>query len=194
MTQPQTQMRRSWLVQRLRKPAQRDSIFGKDNPFAFGGGLRNGGLSDDAMDLLRPIFSFDYMGAAEFEFGAVPKALRRIGENARNLVATSIDVRLADVAKHWRDKSEGEPVGSAPVYLLCAKADVAEVESRVRGWAGESFSELKEQTRLSSALRPVHDWDAETGGWLELDNGFMFFTDRDMWAATAAVFGVEVSA
>ena len=71
------EMKRTYLIQRLEKPRTL-KIAGvelKDNPFSFGGGLRNGGLSKDATDLLRPLFSFDYMGAAEFEFGAVPEAL-----------------------------------------------------------------------------------------------------------------------
>ncbi len=57
-------MRDSWLIQRL-KPAYPGLVqLWVDNPFAFGGGLRNGGLSGEAMNLLRGIFSFDYMGAA----------------------------------------------------------------------------------------------------------------------------------
>lgn len=58
------ELKQTYLVQRLNRPTN-----GYDNPFSFGGGLKNGGLSEDAMKLLRPIFSFDYMGSAEFEFG-----------------------------------------------------------------------------------------------------------------------------
>ena len=45
-----TEMKRSYLVQRLRKP--RGWELTKDNPFSFGGGLQNGGLSGEAMSLL----------------------------------------------------------------------------------------------------------------------------------------------
>ena len=58
---------RPYLIQRLEK--SKNYV----NPFSFGGGLVNGGLSKDAMSLLKPIFSFDYMGSAEFDFGVLPK-------------------------------------------------------------------------------------------------------------------------
>jgi hypothetical protein len=70
------ELNNTWLIQRLEK-----SHGNYDNPFSFGGGLKNGGLSPDAMNLLRPIFSFDYMGSAEFEFGAIPKSLKYMADN-----------------------------------------------------------------------------------------------------------------
>lgn len=190
-----TTLRRSWLVQRLEKPRS-GGIFGKDNPFAFGGGLRNGGLSDEAMDVLRDVFSFDYMGAAEFEFGAVPKALQRIAQNASSLAAASFEVPLSQVAKGWSRKAEkAAPTGQATVYILAPADEVDEVERRVRQWAAEGYrAELKESTRIDETLRPTEEWHGDKVGWLELDNGFFFFTDREMWQRTAAIFGVEVSA
>lgn len=188
-----TTMRRSWLVQRLTKPRAQGFLGGKDNPFAFGGGLRNGSLSDDAMDLLRPIFGFDYMGAAEFEFGAVPKALQALAKD--KLAAFSVDVALADVPLGWRaPKDAPTPEGSATIYGIARKSEVDEVKARVVGWAAEDLNRLKEQTRLNSALRPVEEWDGDVQGWLELDNGFFFFADRVMWEQTCAVFGVKAVA
>jgi hypothetical protein len=177
-------MERSWLVQRLRRPWPGE----RDNPFSFGGGLKNGGLSDEAMGLLRGIFSFDYMGAAEFEFGAVPEALQRIAR--ADLAVFSFAVPLADVPAHWRDKSSEKPAGEATVYVLCPADNSDEVRERIEGWARTHLADLKEQTRFASALRPFNEWDSEVCGWLELDNGFMFFTDRDMWQQTCELFGV----
>ena len=81
---PKTHWRTPWLIQRLHKP-ESFKLAGveTDNPFSFGGGLINGGLSKEAMDLLRPIFSFDYMGAAEFEFGEVSKALTALARSEK---------------------------------------------------------------------------------------------------------------
>jgi len=160
-----------------------------DNPFSFGGGMLNGGLSSDAMDLLRGIFSFDYMGAAEFEFGAVPKALQGIAARSDRLAGWSFTIPLAKVAKNFREKGPA-PKGSATVYVLADESWRPEVEDRIRGWAKEPYGGLKETTRLSSTLRPVTEWDGETVGWLELDNGFFFFTDEAMWEATCDLFGV----
>ncbi|KKS64951.1 MAG: hypothetical protein UV32_C0003G0012 [Candidatus Collierbacteria bacterium GW2011_GWF2_42_51] len=69
-------MRCTRLIQRLEKP------IGRASPFSFGGGLKNGGLSKEAMDVLGDIFNFDYMGSSEFEWGAVPAALNFIAEQS----------------------------------------------------------------------------------------------------------------
>lgn len=180
-------MQRSWLVQRLNKPR------GVTSPFAFGGGLKNGGLSDEAMNILNQLWSFDYMGAAEFEFGAVPKTLERIAKDHKKLVAFSFDLDVVnEVAEDkWKGDYGDIPV-IATIYVMCHKDWREEVENRIRGWASERWGvDLKETTRLASTLRPSTEWDGETVGWLELDNGFMFFTDREMWEKTCDTFGVE---
>lgn len=190
-------MESSWLVQRLEKPRS-FSIAGVevDNPFSFGGGLRNGSLSPEAMGLLRDVFSFDYMGAAEFEFGAVPKALKAIAKNVEDYHAFEVSWPLAEVAKHWKDESRKDPIGEATVYVICHKAWDDEATARIRGWAApyDRAFDLKEPTMISGSLRPHDEWDSDRCGWLELNNGFFFFTDREMWESTARLFGVEVPA
>lgn len=179
-------MKNTWLVQRLEKPTK--SI----NPFSFGGGYKNGGLSDKAMDIIRGIFSFDYMGAAEFEFGAVPEALTKIADKADKgqLEAYTMTIPLRHVQKHWSDKSPGNPEGEGTVYILCDINDVQEIMGRIRQWAAEDFT-MKMPTNLPRALRPQSEYDTRTVGWLELDNGFFFFTDEEMWKKTCDLFGVK---
>lgn len=192
-------MKNTWLVQRLDMPYNGDHILGKDNPFAFGGGLKNGGLSDEAMDLLRGIFSFDYMGAAEFEFGAVPKALTAIAQYTKTLKAWSFSIPLKDVEQHWRDKSKETPEGSAEIFVIAHPSAKDEVERRIKAWAAGKLPKddegydmhLKEPTLLGSILRPYGDYTPRVRGWLELDNGFFFFVNREMWEGTCALFGVE---
>ena len=165
----------SYLVQRLNKP------HGSVNPFSFGGGLRNGGLSDEAMDLLSGLFSFDYMGAAEFEFGAVPEALNAIANNG-NLTSSSFEI--AGVLPHESYKTT--------IYIICDADDVDEVEKRVRSWVlpyGER-PRMKESPMLDRVLAG-EEW-ALTLGWLELDNGWFAFIDREMFEGVAKLFGVEV--
>lgn len=185
----------SWLIQRLQKPHSWE-IGGRqvDNPFAFGARGPSGGLSTEAMTLLRPIFSFDYMGAAEFEFGAVPKALAGIFDQAADYHAFAFSWPLAEVQKSWRDKSTAVPDGDATVYVICHKTWDDEVKARIRGWASSSNDRhfrLMELTMLAGALRPHDEWDSGRCGWLELDNGVFFFTDREMWEATAGLFGID---
>jgi hypothetical protein len=181
-------IRESRLVQRLTKP--RRGLGGTDNPFSFGGGLKNGGLSDDAMDLLRDVFSFEYMGAAEFEFGSVPDALSQIAKE--DLTTFTITVPLTEVPPNWQDKSNTKPVGEGSIYVLCAKRLADAATERINRWARNNHTDdTKERVGLTSALRPYHEWDADTCGWLELNNGFMFFTDEDMFQSTCSLFGVE---
>jgi hypothetical protein len=181
-------MKNSYLIQRLKKP------YGASNPFSFGGGLRNGGLSEEAMELLNGVFSFDYMGAAEFEFGAVPKALQLIAKDANQYLTTTLSIPQNKVAKAWRDKSTEAPTGEAVVYVICRKGDVQEVHIRIKQFAANKYDKnLKETTRLPGALRPIDDWDRDVQGWLELDNGFFFFTDKEMWKKTAELFGIETA-
>jgi len=187
--QPTTAMRDSWLVQRLHKPRRFGPFAG--NPFSFGGGLRNGGLSDEAMELLGGIFAFDYMGAAEFEFGAVPKTLQGLARDVTLLTAYTITVSLATVPPSWRAKNAPTPSGDATIYVLARRTEAAEVTKRITAWTRKEFPHLKESLRLTSALRPATEYDADTVGWLELSNGFAFFTDRSMWERTCDLFGVK---
>lgn len=181
--EPET-MRTSWLIQRLQKPRH------KDNPFAFGGGLRNGGLSDEAWGLLQGIFSFDYMGSAEFEFGALPKVLQAFAKDGESLVASTLYVPLAMVPANWKDKSKKPPTGETEVYVLCRKEQREEVEGRILGLAAGQ-EDLKQPSNFTNTLRPYNEWDGHTQGWLELSNGFFFFTDKEMFEQTASLFGVK---
>lgn len=168
-----TEFGSSWLVQRLETPFKGTGILGgKDNPFSFGGGYKNGGLTDNGMDLLRDIFAFDYMGSAEFEFGAVPEAFAFL---ARATLAASTFT-----------------IGDTPIYVLAPAEWLSEVEARIREFAkdyGEDCYRLKEGTRLHAKLQG-DKYTERINGWLELDNGFMFFTDREMWEQTCKLFGV----
>src|SRR6266542_4989271 len=184
---------KSHFVQRLKKPWKTSSpLAALDNVFAFGGGIKNGGLSKEALSLLDDIFRFDYMGSAEFEWGAVPSALKHIANNIEEYEAFSFELALADVAQDWRDKNTSVPEGTAKIYMLCNKNDSSIFMQRVMKWALERYNkELKESTQLASTLRPFNEWDGEVVGWLELNNGFIFFTDREMWEKTCDLFGVK---
>lgn len=166
----------TWLIQRLKKPRKNSEGGVLINPFSFGGGLRNGGLSDDAMSLISDIFAFDYMGSAEFEFGAVPAALHFLGKQASesNLVSGSLDL------------------SGKSVYYMCPKPYEAEVRTLIIKLSKKPYAvNLKERCGLYESLNPRNEWDAKNVGWLELDNGFMFFTDAEMFEQVTKLFGVQ---
>lgn len=158
-------MERTYLVQRLLKP--KEAI----NPFSFGGGLKNGGLSNDALNLIGKIWSFDYMGSAEFEFGAVPKTLSKILEYS-NKNATNGEIKLIK-----------------PIFYLCEKNMKKNVEERIKQIAKEKIAYLKEPTFLKESLMGKNFYDY--AGWLELNNNFMFFIDEEMFFNSLNFFGIE---
>lgn len=157
----------SRLIQRLNKPLQEFS------PFSFGGGLAYGGLSKEARDLLKDIFSFDYMGAAEFEWGAVPEALDFLYEEA---------------------EKDGLVFGEHPegaVYYICPKS----YENGVRKTIGallkdENNYDTKRYCGLKDSL-DSRDKSNCSVGWLELNNGYFFFIDKDMFEKTKQLFGLK---
>lgn len=160
----------TYLVQRLNAP---QGNF--DNPFSFGGGLKNGGLSEDAMKLLRPIFSFDYMGSAEFEFGAIPKCFQ-------------------SMAKSIKEYSTHELViNKMPVYVICKTDEADLIDERVKELAKDKIR-CKGWTAFNQALglnKYSKKEDCRTIGWLELDNEFMFFVSKDAADKTAQIFGLS---
>lgn len=154
-------MDRTYLVQRLNKPT------GHANPFSFGGGLANGGISREGMALLKGIFSFDYMGSAEFEWGAVPAALTFIAST-----------------KLTSGTYEG-------VHYICPVSYEEGVKEVIRALLDDENSlRLKERCGLKERISGSM-YSKDNVGWLELDNGFFFFVDDTMFANTKKLFGVE---
>lgn len=168
-------MRPTWLIQRLLLPS--DSSLGP-NPYSFGV-MRNGGLSDNARQLLDSTFEFDLMGAGEYECGAVPKSLSIIYDlGTENALATGkVKVKYGEI------------------FYICDR----DIEDGVKNFIkklsrGENFARTRDYVGLRAALlkdekRPIED----NVGWLELNNHFFFFTDKTMFEKTAALFGARVA-
>ena len=184
-------MKRSYLIQRLKKPykLEGDGLFAKlgQNPFAFRGGMKNGGLSKEAMNIFNEIFRFDYMGAAEYEWGEVPKAFQMIVEQIKDLVPFQIEVKA---------KVRNGKTGKGTVYVLCNKEYKDEVTRRIKYYAEKgktAFGQYEADepvTRDNVLLAETlvgEEW-ADCCGWLELSNGYMFFTDKEMFEMTRVLF------
>jgi hypothetical protein len=164
-----TELRRTYLVQRLKKPYKGNA----DNPFNFGGGLFRGGMNEKGYRALNQIFTFDYMGAAEFEFGAVPKAIEAIAKGFAEGNGVTGHVVIAGVS----------------VYYLTHKNAEKETVKRIEDLAKDPYItkiRLKEWTNFSDAIS-VRNGNINKQriefmdyiGWIELDNNFMFFVDKD---------------
>lgn len=163
-------MNTPYLVQRLKKPVN------YVNPFdGFGaGGLKNGGIKEDAMTVLRKVMTFDYMGAAEFEWGAIPKALQVLNDAPE----------LATHTIHHVTKPN--------IYLIALPKDIEEVIEWVESAADGVHSHLKEHLGFREALAGPEFSD--TVGWLKIEEDrhcespFMFFIDKQMFDDTLTLF------
>ena len=181
-------MERTYLIQRLEIPYGEDY----DNPFTFGAGMRHGGLQDDTFRMLNGIFSFSYMGAAQYEFGAIPRSLGAIAEQAEkgNLTSGKVVVNNSQIKK-------------AEVFYICREAIEEGVKEIIKKLAqGESWHQRGEKIRTRDFVglnNVLKDGKAKEGklepgdlaGWLELDNDFMFFADKKMFEKTAVLFGLR---
>ena len=187
-------MERSYLIQILLKPYKTNGILGNsDNPFAFGGGLKNGGLSDEAINIVRDIFRFEYMGSAEFEYGKVQETLNKMVINQLNLISGSFKTKYK-YDESW--KKDGElHEGSKKIYYICLNENRDEIKKRIKRWAlGRGWRETKEAVLLDYEMSRVNtdkEYPDDPCGWLELNNGFMFFTDKEMFEKCCGLFGIN---
>lgn len=158
--------RRTHLIQRLRNPT------GQVNPFSFGGGLVNGGFSKQGMSLVGTVCSFDYMGSSEFEWGAVPEAFRFMGEQA----------------------SEGNLVFGqvSNVFYICPSQYESGVKEVIEKLLVDEYSfRLREHCGLKDYFSGKNEFNRDIVGWVELDNGFMFFTDETMFDNMKKLYGLS---
>jgi len=163
-------MNNPYLIQRL-GPAR------SATPFDFGGGLKNGGLSDEAMAGLSRIFSFDYMGAAEFEFGAVPKALQTLAEYSLKHELTMITVH--------------------DIYIICPKDITIDVTKWINLARVNKHPSTKEYVGLKGAINKENRATYRIRGWLKIESEnrcehpFMFFIDEEMFNNCCYLFHLK---
>lgn len=178
-------MKATFLVQRLQQP------IGRINPCSFGGG--GGRMNKEAMEMLAQIWSWDYMGAAEFEFGAVPDAFNKMIGN--ELVASFFTIPYKYERKRWRNTPTEVFEGKAQVFYVCIKEQEDEVKERLRLWAKKEpeYRAMKESLRFNEGIAEVTGAvTCDIVGWFELDNGFFFFSDEKMWRKTCEMLEIKV--
>lgn len=182
-------IRTPYLIQVLNKPVDSPVV----NSFAFGGGLKNGGLSDEAMDLFRGLFSFEYMGSAEFEFGAVPKAFENLAKKHKKLKVHKVPVAAERIpwargssTKTTEKKFEGD------VFLLATDEEAKVLVPFIQKQAKEPYdSNCKEMVRLHQALCPVDERDIKHIAWLDINNGTFFTISNNLMGKMCEIYGVK---
>ena len=181
-------MKNPYLIQRLEKPfANQDPKF-SDNPFAFGGGVKNGGLSDEAYNLLKGIWRYDYMGSAEFEFGALPKSLQAITKNIKKYVTGQLEV----VGKFHCYKAGKVIEDKATVYYFCNEEDEAYVREWIPKFADgvKNTYSTKEHIGLAESICK-DEYYTDKVGWHDIENHYLFFTEKEMFNKFCRLMGVK---
>jgi len=180
-------MQRSWLIQRLESPVRVGKMDELVDSMAFGGGLKHGGLNEEAFQQIREVMRFDHMGSAEFEFGALPKCLERIIAERESY--TVLEMTIPFQAKLWKKGLYDRKSGVGNVLVICREADKQEIAQRIKTFAMQDHTDTKERVALSESMAGCESW-GKIKGWLDLDNDFFFFTDRKMFEGTCRLFGI----
>lgn len=162
----------TYLVQRLKIPAKTAKRFPKEKWI-----LVDGKLAENASELRQGVCDYDYMGSSEFEWGAIPKAIKELLVDSDSLIASKFEVKKEDFHLLPFHRS-GKPKDTT-FYIICRKGDEEEVKGRVLLLAQDKL-QLKERTDIDRTFEEEN----RTQGWFELDNGFYFFTNREMWKGT----------
>lgn len=172
-----------YLIQRLKKPFKVEGPMKElSNSFSFGGGKVNGGLSNEAWKILSQIWRYDYMGSAEFEYGALPKSFTRIVDNCESYEKAEIDVKV---------KSSDLKIADVKVYIFSKKEDTAEAKEWIKKFAnarGEGFHTKERVCLIESIHKP--EFYKDIVGWHDIDNDFLFFTDKEMFENFTNLFNI----
>lgn len=111
------------------------------------------------------MFECDYMGAAEFEWGALPESLKRI-RSARRLAVNEGAVTRGDI--------------TLPVFVVGNAKTINEIPAQLTAWMVDEYPRGKEMTyfpeKVTGAAKEWHRVDA----WWSL-------TDDVMWALDESI-------
>ena len=198
----------TYLIQTLLKPN------GVSNPFSFGGG--GSGLSDDAADAVSKLWSWEYMGAAEYEFGSCQAALSAMAGYAKSdeLIATMVEITAPAPAPAPRGclyiHQDKKRTVKTAVHVLCHKNHLPYVETVLNGLASGKavvypdgpLMRYKFEAMRVSLKRGIPLWEnlcdssfrvqgihTHLGG-LEFDNGWLFAYDEKDFLPICDSFGV----
>jgi hypothetical protein len=165
-------MEHTWLIQRLTKPFKSADI---KADFPVPTSLK------EAATASKKIVSCDYMGAAEFEWGAIPDTFKHMWEN-RGAYTPFREVLTF----------QGPTGTQERVYWGLCRQDQTEDVKALIAKVARGEVRLKEEAYLKEALNPVHDFHARVCGWLELDNHFFFTIDKPMQKGFLRLFGKDI--
>lgn len=183
-----------WLLQRLQKPWKEEASKMQllADSLSFGGGLVRGGFTKEAMDMLRKVCRFDYMGSSEFEWGAVPNAFYWVFERHDEFKTGEMEVTCTgtDYEAGKKKRKHVEKTVTAKIYYICLPDHEDKWKEFINKCAAHK-EELKEISMLSYNL--INESSSRSCGWIELGMGYMFFTDKKMFDDMCGLFEIGES-
>jgi len=106
------------------------------------------------------IVKFDYMGSAEFEWGALPKSLDNIRENIKDYIYFNITI------------------GDKSITVFCKNSQESEVEEYLNGLSKNEMR-LKEYSDFNNYIFPSEYFSSETDFWWDIENNLMFWKEDE---------------
>ncbi len=108
------------------------------------------------------LLGFDYMGSAEFEWGALPKALQRTRENEKEYV------QFEFTFENFEDK---------PIMILCKESDKDELPKILDQLADRELR-LKGYCDLDAYLKGNKDYRT-SDFWWDIENDYFFWRSNE---------------
>jgi hypothetical protein len=108
------------------------------------------------------ILNFDYMGSSEYEWGALPKALKRTRENEKEYI------QFEFTFENFEDK---------PIIILCKESDKEELPKILAQLADRELK-LKEYCDLDAYLKGNKNYKT-SDFWWDIQNDFFFWRSNE---------------
>lgn len=118
------------------------------------------------------------MGAAEFEFGALPESFERIKKNLNTYIFDKVNVTA--IQNDYSGQRKKKIKKNQDVFYFCLKDNEIEVKELLKNFADSvkhSYSS-KEWIYLSESIIKE---DSRIVGWHDIENDFLFFIDKQMF-------------
>lgn len=161
---------KTWLVQRLTRPWEKKF---PEKGFELD---KEGKFTEDSIDRRQGVCGYDYMGSAEFEFGTIPAAVRGFYQGRDSLATYELPVEAKDIRVGFNTRKL--VAKDTTFYVICRKGDEEEVTKRIRTILVDTMP-LKERPHVYDIFD--HENLSRVWGWFELNNGFYFFADKEMF-------------
>ncbi len=190
-----------YLMQRLQAPRQHTKTEGPKIHHVFGGAAL--GLSGDAWKVLDAICTLDYMGAAEYEFGTIPRFLHSFALRREDIRPFVFVLKVGEYNGHWERRHilVERPLPKMQNHVIFGlhignDQHEAALEEAFRLVAQRSSAVyVKEGARMESALDPIKDHENTSRplGWFCLEDDAMMFVDQTLFESFSELFSVDLA-